>query len=445
MSRGNRVVVVGAGFSGLAAALALARAGARVRVLEARDRVGGRVLTGWLDDGTQLDLGAQWIGPTQERMYALVSAYGIDTFPSAAHGAGYVLRRGGRSTEPPAGAEELFAALDSLSAAVDPAEPWRAAEAPRWDRTCLTDWLEGTAADPESARYAGRLLAGGLLAASPDEISVLQMVFYLRGGGGSRLLLGMAGGAQQDRLVGGPAALAQRMAAALPEGSVTCGAPVHAIEQDRAGVLVHTERERVAADAVVVALPPALAGRIRYAPALPALRDGLTQRVPMGSAFKVHAVYPEPFWRADGLSGVGTAVVGPVTETVDNGMPDSGRGVLTAFCYGDEARELREMSAGARRDALLDALTAAVGRRAGRPDELIEYDWSADPYTRGCFCGALTPGSWTRYGPFLRRPVGRIHWAGTETATRWAGYLEGAVRAGERAAAEVTGADRPAD
>ncbi|WP_308042383.1 FAD-dependent oxidoreductase [Micromonospora sp. PLK6-60] len=438
MAGSGHVFVVGAGFSGLAAALALDRAGVRVRVLEARDRVGGRTLTRWLTDGTQLDLGAQWIGPTQDRMYALAAAHGVGTFPSAAYGTPLVLRDGGRRHGPPPGTDALLAALDALAGRLDPAAPWRAADAPEWDRATLTGWLAGTARRPETARYAGRLLAGGLLAAAPDEISVLQLLFYLASGGGTGSLLGMAGGAQQDRLVGGPAELAGRLAAALPAGSVVCGAPVRAIAQDRSGVEVRTERDRFTGDAVVVALPPALAGRLWYEPALPALRDGLTQRMPMGSAVKVHAVYPEPFWRADGLSGVATTVDGPVTETVDNGTPDSTRGVLTAFCYGDEARELRRMSPAARRAALLDALAAGFGRSARHPDDLIEYDWSADPYTRGCFCGAPTPGAWTRYGPQLRRPVGRIHWAGTETATRWAGYLEGAVLAGERAAAELT-------
>ncbi|MFF5174666.1 flavin monoamine oxidase family protein [Micromonospora sp. NPDC000089] len=435
-----RVVVVGAGFSGLATALALAEAGCAVRVLEARDRVGGRVLTRWLPDGTQLDLGAQWIGPTQDRMAALVAAYGLVTFPSAAMGAP-VVRWDGRLREaPPESAGRLVARLDGYADQVDPAAPWRAARAAEWDRLTLGGWLADAAGDEVTGRYVGRLLAGGLLAADPDEISLLQLLFYLRSGGGAGLLLGMAGGAQQDRIVGGPAALAQRMAAALEPGTVVCDAPVQAIHTDDGGVVAYTDRGVHRADVAVVAVAPALAGRIAYRPALPALRDGLTQRMPMGSALKAHAVYPEPFWRAAGRSGVATAADGPVTETVDNSTPDSPRGVLTAFAYGRQARELRRLSPDARRAAWRDALVALVGPAAAAPDDLIEYDWSADEWTRGCFCGALTPGSWADYGPQLRRPVGRLHWAGTETATRWAGYLEGAVLAGERAAAEVLAA-----
>ncbi|WP_406070037.1 flavin monoamine oxidase family protein [Micromonospora sp. NBC_01638] len=434
---GIRVIVVGAGFSGLAAALALTRAGAHVRVLEARDRVGGRVLTRWLPDGTQLDLGAQWIGPTQDRMYALVAEHRLATFPSAAVGAPTLLWAGQRRTEPPAQAGRVFRLLDEYAARLDPAAPWQAPEATQWDRTILGGWLRATAGDGDTADYLGRLLAGGLLATGADELSLLHLLFYLRSAGGTGPLLGMAGGAQQDRIVGGPPALAERMAAALPPGTLTLATPVRAIAQTIDGVTAWTNTGRVDGDAVVVALAPALASRIRYDPPLPALRDGLTQRMPMGSALKVHAVYPEPFWRADGLSGVATSSAGPLTETVDNSTPTSPLGVLTGFSYSSNAAALREMSSEQRRRCLLDAFATVVGPRAGDPMELVEYDWSAEEWTRGCFSGALTPGTWSTYGPQLRAPVGRVHWAGTETATRWTGYLEGAVRAGERAAAEV--------
>ncbi|WP_341715886.1 FAD-dependent oxidoreductase [Micromonospora sp. FIMYZ51] len=431
------VLVVGAGFSGLAAALRLLRAGVRVRVLEARDRVGGRVLTHWLPDGTQLDLGAQWIGPTQHRVNDLLDRYALSTFPSAAYGASFVMWQGHRRAVAPPDAARVLDLLDGYAARLDPAAPWAAPEADRWDRSTLGDWLLAAAPDPVTARYLGRLLAGGLLAISADQVSVLQLTGYLASGGGAATLLAMAGGAQQDRIVGGPTALAEAMAAALGPEVLRLAAPVLAIEEDETGVVAQTDAERFAAKAVVVAVPPALAGRIRYVPALPALRDGLTQRMPMGSALKTHVIYPEPFWRADGISGVATCTDGPITETVDGGTPTTSRGVLTAFSYGAEATALRRMAAPARRAVLLDALATIVGPAARHAEEVVEYDWSADPWTRGCFCGVLTPGSAREYGPSLRTPVGRIHWAGTETATRWRGYLDGAVEAGERAAGEV--------
>ncbi|MFD6692567.1 flavin monoamine oxidase family protein [Micromonospora aurantiaca (nom. illeg.)] len=435
--RRHRIVVVGAGFSGLACALALDAAGAEVRVLEARDRVGGRTLSRPLPGGGWLDLGAQWIGPTQDRMYALVAAYGLTTFSSPAHGAAALLLGGRPAAGEPPGLSALLGTLDEMAGGLDPAAPWRADDAARWDRITFGGWLDASAADPVTAGYAGRMLAGGLLAASPDEVSLLHMLFYLRSGGGTGSLLRMAGGAQQDRMAGGPAALAERMAAALPPGSLCLRAPVDGAAQDGDGVRVRAGGETYRGDAVVVALAPTLAGRIRYDPPLPPLRDGLTQRMPMGVALKVHALYPEPFWRADGRSGVSSTDTGPLTETVDNSLPDAPGGVLTAFSYGAQARALRRLSEDARRDALCEALAAIFGPAAARPDDLVEYDWSADEWTRGCFCGVLPPGAWCAYGPELRTPVGRVHWAGTETATRWSGYLEGAVTAGERAAAEA--------
>ncbi|WP_444947163.1 flavin monoamine oxidase family protein [Micromonospora ureilytica] len=437
MTDGLRVVVVGAGFSGLAAALALSRAGAQVRVLEARDRVGGRVLTRWLPELTQLDLGAQWIGPTQDRMYALVAEHGLATFASASIGAPTLLWAAAHRAEPPTQVGRVLGLLDEYAARLDPAAPWATPEAALWDRTTLGGWLAATAGDDVTADYLGRVLAGGLLATGADELSLLHLLFYLRSAGGTGPLLGMAGGAQQDRIVGGPPALAERMATALPPGALTLAAPVRAIEQTVDGATAWTDTGRVDGDAVVVALAPALAGRIRYDPPLPPLRDGLTQRMPMGSALKVHAVYPEPFWRADGRSGVATTSTGPLTETVDNSTPTSPLGVLTGFSYSTDAATLRGMSPARRRRCLLEALAGVVGPRAEDPMDLVEYDWSADEWTRGCFSGALTPGTWRTYGPHLRTPVGRVYWAGTETATRWSGYLEGAVRAGERAAAEV--------
>ncbi|MHA4947415.1 FAD-dependent oxidoreductase [Micromonospora sp. SD19] len=182
MADALRVVVVGAGFSGLAAALALTRAGAQVRLLEARDRVGGRVLTRWLPDVTQLDLGAQWIGPTQDRMYALVAEQGLTTCASAAFGAPTVLWAGERRGEPPAQVARVLGLLDEYAARLDPAAPWQAPEAGQWDRTVLGGWLRATAGDDDTADYLGRVLAGGLLATGADEVSLLHLEGAVRAG-----------------------------------------------------------------------------------------------------------------------------------------------------------------------------------------------------------------------------------------------------------------------
>ncbi|MBL3807829.1 flavin monoamine oxidase family protein [Streptomyces diastaticus] len=431
------VVVAGAGFAGLSAADALVREGLTVRVVEARPRVGGRALTRFLPDGTQLDLGGQWIGPAQRHMADLVHRHAVRTYPTPSRGAALIEYGGRRVEELPAEAAEVLAALDRLARAVPPDRPWSAPGAAGQDGRTFASWLAATGAPPAARDLVGRLVSGGLLSAGPTETSLLETLFYVASGGGTEPLLGYEGGAQETRFAGGAQHLAERMAAGLPEGTLRLGQPVEAVEYTPRSARVHTPGGAWDAAQVVLAVPPVLAGRVRYSPALPPLRAGLLQRMPAGTALKTHAVYTAPFWRAAGLSGVSQSAEGVLTETVDNTPPDAPRAVLTGFAYGAEAVLLRRQAPATRRRAVLDHLTALFGEEAGAPDDFVEFDWLAEEWTRGCFSGHLVPGAWTTFGPSLREPVGPLHWAGTETAVRWNGYFEGAVESGYRAAEEV--------
>jgi monoamine oxidase len=240
------------------------------------------------------------------------------------------------------------------------------------------------------------------------------------------------GGAQQDRIVGGSQLISLRMAEELGD-RVQLSAPVKAIRTDADGVTAGEVRAR----RVIVAVPPALAGRIEYDPPLPGPRDQLTQRMPMGSVIKTMAIYDEPFWRTEGLSGQATSLPGPAQVIFDNTPANGSPGVLLAFLEGRDARVLGGATEAERRKAVTGGLARIFGARAGNPSGYLEKDWSAEPYSRGCYAGVLGPGAWTAYGMWLREPIDRIHWAGTETATRWMGYFDGAVQSGKRAAAEV--------
>ncbi|WP_127454255.1 FAD-dependent oxidoreductase [Streptomyces sp. B29(2018)] len=431
------VVVIGAGFAGLSAADALVRDGLAVRLLEARPRVGGRALTRFLADGTQLDLGGQWIGPTQRHMADLVHRHAVRTFPTPGEGAALVECGGLRLDALPTEAAEVLASLDRLAREVPPERPWTAPDAVSQDGRTFATWLAGTGAPPAARDLVGRLVSGGLLSGGSAENSLLETLFYVASAGGTGPLLGYEGGAQETRFVGGAQHLAERMASALPEGTLRLGEPVHTVEYAPDAARVHTPRGVVDAARVVLAVPPVLAGRLHYSPALPPLRAGLLQRMPAGTALKIHAVYARPFWRAAGLSGVAQSAEGVLTETVDNTPPGAPRAVLTGFAYGAEAALLRRQAPGARRRAVLDHLTALFGPEAGEPEEFVEFDWLAEEWTRGCFSGHLVPGAWTAFGPVLREAVGPLHWAGTETAVHWNGYFDGAVESGYRAAEEV--------
>jgi monoamine oxidase len=217
---------------------------------------------------------------------------------------------------------------------------------------------------------------------------------------------------------------------------VVLGTPVRRIVQDADGVRVVAAGLTVRASRAIVTVPPVLALDIAFTPALPRTKVGLLRGLRPGHLIKAEAVYPRPFWRDAALTGqaLGDFAVG---STFDNSPPDGSIGVLMGFIGGAQARRLHALSAGARRAAVLDAFAAYVGDAARTPVGYVEKDWSDDRWTRGCPTAHTAPGVLRRFGPALRRPTGRVHWAGSETSTFWQGYMDGAVRSGERAADEA--------
>jgi monoamine oxidase len=444
MSRDADLVIVGAGLAGLAAARYAVARGRSVIVLEARDRVGGRTLTQPLGDpygDAVVDLGGQWVGPTQHRLLALARELGVETFPMHVAGENVIEWRGAlrryRGTIPRVGAGVLLdvaqamARLNRVARRIDPERPWLAPGARRLDEQTFATWLA------RGCRTAGgrtllELTCQAVLACEPADVSLLHVLFYIRSAGSLEALTDSEGGAQESRFVGGAQQLAQRMADELGE-AVRLSAPVRSIAWDRDGVTV----EGVRAGRCIVAMPPTLTARIDYDPALPGLRDQLTQRMPQGTVWKCMAVYDEPFWRDAGLSGWGLSDRGPVRLTYDASPPDGRPGILLGFLEGDHARRAGSMSPDERRAAVLSVFGRLFGRRALAPERYIEHSWAEEPWTRGCYGCVMTPGGWTSFGPALRAPIGPIHWAGAETATVWCGYMDGAVRSGERAAAEA--------
>jgi len=455
------VVVVGAGLAGLSAARELEKLGVDVAVVEARDRVGGRTLNEPIGDGQIVELGGQWVGPGQDAVLALIDELGLETFPTWVEGRNVFERKGRITTYGgtipkvnPLSLAEVGMALrkiDRMAARVDVERPWTQAELADWDAETFATWMRRNTRTG-AARDMLRLAIEAVWAAEPEDVSLLHALFYVRSAGSLELLLDTEGGAQEARVVGGTQLISERMALQL-EGPILLGRPVRRIRWGQVpgdvpagvpeigpnSVTVEADGLTVAAKAAVVALPPALAGRLEYDPVLPARRDGLTQRMVQGTVVKCHAIYDEPFWRAEGLSGQATSADGPVSVTFDNSPPSGRPGVLLAFLEGNAARRATDLHPDQRREMVLDGLMRLFGPRAGRPERFVDKAWAADEYSRGCYGGYLPTGAWLTYGEALRAPVGPIHWAGAETAVRWAGYMDGAVTSGVRAAREVTG------
>ncbi|HVS68118.1 MAG TPA: flavin monoamine oxidase family protein [Mycobacteriales bacterium] len=475
------VVVVGAGFAGISAARHLHAHGIDVVVLEARDRVGGRTLNHKIDSHHIVEVGGQWLGPdknlparglsdpadyptddavtAQSHIWELAKQVGVDRYPTYNAGLYVDYRNGAASTysgriptDTPTGAAEAgeaILAIDKRCLTVPLDAPWRAPNAAEWDAMTVQSWMDhgdSFTGQPfaglvtKDGRQLVELAVEAVFSAEPRDISMLHALFYTHAAGSFGSLVNTKDGAQMYRLHGGSQLIAIRAAKTLGD-RVRLSSPVRRIEQTGHGVAVSGDGFEVKARRAIVAIPPTLAGRIDYHPAMPGLRDQLTQRMPMGTVIKVQCVYDEPFWRADGLAGQATSDTGPVRVTFDNSPPDAtahrGPGVLMGFIEGTEGRRALSASHDERREGVVSSFARYYGPRARNIVKYVEKSWADEQWTRGCYAGYFGPGGWSDYGHALREPVGRIHWAGTETATVWTGYMDGAVRSGERAADEV--------
>jgi monoamine oxidase len=440
------VCVVGAGYAGLVAARRLRRRGRSVIVLEARDRVGGRIWTEQRPTGTAVDRGGAWLAPQHEAMHGLAREMGVATYKTYVDGA-HLLVDGARirrytglipKISPLAVASIALAQfrVDRMAKKIDVDEPWNSPGAAELDTRTIADWFEQMRVRRGIGRDLFEMALRGLFTSDLHQVSLLHLLFLVRGHGSIETLFSIENGSQENLIEGGAAAIAQRIAGELGD-AVRLQAPVRSLAQDDDHVTIEADGVSVTAKHVVMTAPPALVLDMKFDPALPDDRVALYRASIGGHETKTLLVYDEPFWRAAGFSGQ-TSEPGSAAEvTIDASPSDGSRGVIATFTFGPVAEQLATMDSDVRKKAVLDALARRLGRRAATPVDFVETAWWSERWSRGCSMAHLAPGILTRYGPLIREPFGRVHWAGTETSTISHGAMDGAARSGERAANEI--------
>ncbi len=483
------VLIIGAGLAGLSAARELQKQGLSYRLLEGRDRVGGRVWTTTLANGTQVDLGAQWLAPSQTEMHDLCREFGLETYPTYELG-DYLETKNGQTSRILANAPDsnplinrleswakkgvrwgidfwvaavqerdiatvksilkqpidyfyyrnsftnALQAFEELADSVDLIRPWQTENISVLDSQTFGDWLDLRELPPECWDYFC-MLSHTMFAVEPHEVSLFHVLFYIKSAGGLRCLTSTVGGAQQDLIKGGAGQIAECLADVVGRDHICFNTEVEAIVQNEDGVMVGTGRGAFWGGRVIVTIPAHMTDQIDFTPALPIERVALTDRVAMGKGIKVIAVYDRPFWRDQGLSGQALSYDDPLQIYYDYSPLDGTCGVLLSFFEADHGRRAADLSPELRRDTALAAMVRHFGPEAAHPIDYLELDWSFQPYTQGGYSCHFKPGAWHRFEDVLWRPTGRIHWAGSELSPIWYGFMEGAVRSGKTAVEQI--------
>ncbi|XP_068121702.1 amine oxidase [flavin-containing] B-like [Hyperolius riggenbachi] len=444
------VIVIGGGISGLSAAKLLKESGLSVLVLEAQNRVGGRTHTIRNKEVQYVDVGGAYVGPTQNRLLRMAKELGVQTYKVYLNGH-LIQHTKGKSYKfigpfPPAYNPLVYLDYNNFLRTMDqwgsqiPADcPWKAPHAKIWDKMSMKEFIEKVCWT-SAARSFGELLVNLVVTAETAQVSTLWFLWYVKICGGTVRTFSTENGGQERKFVGGSGQISEKIMERLQD-QVKLESPVVRLDQSGECVIVETlNHEIYQSKYVISAIPPVLTTKIHFTPELPSVRNQLIHRLPMGSVIKCMVYYKEAFWRKMGLCGCMMIEEEdhPIGFTLDDTKPDGSAPAIIGFILSRKASLLANLSKEERKRKICEYYAKVMGTdQALHPVHYEEKDWCKEPYSGGCYTAYFPPGIMTQFGSVIRTPVGRVYFAGTETATVWSGYMEGAIEAGERAAREI--------
>jgi len=439
------VAIIGAGYAGIAAAKKLQANQTDFIVLEARDRIGGRTHSATLACGAHVDLGAQWIGPTQQLIWQWVKETNTQTYDTFDSGKNVLSYKNKTSTYTgtipkidPISLIDLGLAIEKINKLckeINLEEPWKHPKAATYDSMTFHTWIEKNMYTAK-AKHLFHIGVETVFAEEASSLSFLHALFYCRSGENMESLISIKNGAQQTLLLGGTQTLLIKIAQPFQD-KIKLNQAVSQIYQSDSGVQIETNDYRVSAKKCILTLPPALLNTIKFSPLLPQRKAQLIQRVPMGAAMKCFVIYKSPFWRKMGYSGQIVSDTHPVRVTFDCTKEDTDLGVLLVFIEGKNARYFLDYPQEERKQRVIAELVKYFGEEAKTYIEYTDKCWTEEEYSRGCYAGNMPPGVLSQFGDELRKPFMHLHFAGTETAYKWNGYMDGAIESGHRATEEV--------
>lgn len=417
--KNKHCVIIGSGFAGLSAALKLKNAGWKVTILEARDRIGGRVFSYSLPQNKNLicELGAEWVGKSHERIQELCKEFHI---PLQKHQFDDYLLQNGKVSRPN---EWGFSqkAKEAFEKAIKGYEKLTQVRKNLLDRTDWWTYLEGIGFSPEDLRLRD-LIDSTDFGESIRHVSAFSaLAEYAESSPKNEM---------DYKMTGGNSRLTEEFVKRIGVENIHLKNPVLSVNQTKGIVTVKTETESFKADACICTVPVNSLLKIKFTPDLPVVQKQAAERLTYARICKNSVLYSERFWKDENFSMVSDTTSHYYFHSTQNQKGEEG--ILTAYAIGEKADVLSSQSDERRMNIVTRDLVDFDANAPKLAKGIVSYAWQRDEFTDGAYA-LYRPGQWFTIRPVLARPHGKVLFAGEHIAD-WQGFMEGAINTGEEAA-----------